>query len=389
MIFKSNMNKKWFIFLILFFFYKYTKNITIYQCSRYTGRYEQCLNKWIDSYGNTRMDLWKCPTNKYCQILSRGEVDNTIGVCTYNYKKKYDQDYCSYNSECSSFTCIEGKCVGFSENELCQPGAFQCKNNLVCRKSIELFPYNEQKEVYKCRKLSLNNEECENDNECHINLVCTNKNIIKLINNSIAKNISELKNDSLIDEYISIKNKSKKVCVQRASLENGLPTDDAMACKSGDVISIEIFPNYNETICVSKIEIIEDCNNNNYCIIKVNLGKFGDNEIKQKCIFTTRGNPLCPLAQKEKAWNNYISTFANYYSFTSHSYIVEADYHIPAHKYTFNALDLSQSYWKYSNWMNYTEADSCTQQFFFLMNRGIIINYSFLNIFIYFILLYI
>ena len=75
-------------FIIIFILFKNYENITIYQCSRYSGLPDQCLNKWIDAYGNTRIDLWSCPTYKFCQILSRKEDDNSIGVCTYNYKKK-------------------------------------------------------------------------------------------------------------------------------------------------------------------------------------------------------------------------------------------------------------------------------------------------------------
>ena len=381
------MNK--FFFLLLSFFYKYIENITIYQCSRYSGMQEQCLNKWIDSYGNTRMDLWRCPTNKYCQILSRKEQNNSIGVCTYDYKKKYDQDHCSYDSECTSFFCSEGKCVGLSENALCRPGIFQCQNNLVCKKSIEIYPYNEKKELYKCGKLSKINETCENDNECDIRLVCINQNLVDIINNSTSNNISDLKYEIFVDEYNLIKNENNKICIERASLENGLPANDAMACISGDIINIEIFPNYNETLCVSKKEIIRDCNEKNLCLIKANLGKFGDIEIEQECIFSVLGNRLCPLEQREVAWKNYLSTFNKYYSISKQSKKFDTNFHIPAHKYTFNILEISQAYWKYSEWTYFIEADICAQEYFFLTNKGKIINFSILYILFHFIILYI
>lgn len=380
------MKKIFIIFIFIFILYNYIENITIYQCSRYTGLLDQCLNKWIDAYGNTRIDLWSCPRNKFCQILSRKEDDNSIGVCTYNYKKKYDQDSCSYHSQCSSLVCSENKCVGLSQNELCRPGIFQCKNNLVCRKTIDLYPYKELKEIYKCSPISKKNEICDNDNECDIRLVCSNKNITNIIGNMVTNNISELKNNITFDEYISIKNESNKICIDRASLENGLPTNDAMACKSGDTINIEIFPNYTETFCASKKQIIQDCNEENICIIKANLGKFGDIEIEQQCFFNVRGNPLCPLNQKEIAWNNYLSTFEQYYGKSKDS---NTNYHIPAHKYTLNILEISQSYWNYSEWIKFIEADSCTQEFFFLNNNGKNIYFSILYILIHFFLLYI
>ena len=376
-------------FLIIFILFKYIENITIYQCSRYSGMPDQCLNKWIDAYGNTRIDLWSCPTNKYCQILSRKEDDNSIGVCTYNYKKKYDQDSCSYHSQCSSLECSEGKCIGFSQDQLCRPGIFQCKNNLVCRKTVELLPYNETKEIYRCDQISKRNEICENDNECDIRLVCFNQNISNIINNTVTNNITELKNNINVDEYISIKNTNNKICINRASLENGLPTNDPMACKSGDTINIEIFPNYTETFCSSKKQIIKDCNEENICTIEANLGKFGDIEIEQQCDYDVRGNPLCPLDQKEVAWKNYLSTFEQYFVISKDSSHSDSNYHIPAHKYTLNILEISQSYWQYSEWIYFIEADSCTQVFFFLRNNGKILYFSFLYILIHFFLLYI
>ena len=299
-------------------------------------------------------------------------------------KKKYDQDTCSYHSECSSLECSEGKCAGLSQDALCRPGVFQCKNNLVCRKSIEILPYKELKEVYKCGQISKKNEQCENDNECDMRLVCLNNNITNLINNTEANNITELKNNINFDEYISLKNESNKICIDRASLENGLPTNDPMACKSGDSINVELFSNYTETFCASKKQIIKDCNEDNICIIKANLGKFGDIEIEQQCYFDVRGNPLCPLDQKEVAWKNYLSVFEDYISRTNSG----SNYHIPAHKYTLNILEISQTYWHYSEWIYFIEADSCTQEYFFLKNSDKNLHFSILYILINFFLLY-
>ena len=189
---------KKFLFIVFIYLIEYVKVVKIYQCGKYSSMNNQCLNQWVDVFGNIKIDLWKCPTNKYCQILSRKEQNNSIGVCTYDYKKKYDQDHCSYDSECTSFFCSEGKCVGLSENALCRPGIFQCQNNLVCKKSIEIYPYNEKKELYKCGKLSKINETCENDNECDVRLVCDNKNLTDIINDAIKEdNITILKDSFL------------------------------------------------------------------------------------------------------------------------------------------------------------------------------------------------
>jgi len=382
-----------FSFLIISYLLKYIKNITIYQCSRYGGMPDQCLNKWIDVYGNTRMDLWQCPTNKYCQILSTKVDNDSIGVCTFYYRKLYDGDSCSYHSECSSFSCEGGKCQGLLEGEFCHQGNFQCKNNLACRKQEVFYPYGELKEVYRCSNLSNIDEFCENDNECNVNLVCANRLITDIVNElNITYNISnitELKEKINFTEYILDKNSINKTCVRRASLENGLPTTNPMACKSGDTISIEIFPNYTENICASKKEIIKNCNEDNICIIKVNLGKLGEIEIEQNCIETVRGNNLCPLEQKEVAWNNYLSTYEYYYKSLGIEKNADTAIHLPAYKNTFNIFELSQSFWYYSEWQYSIEADSCTKEYFFLRNKGDLQNFSFLYILIQYLLLFI
>ena len=365
-----------FFILIFSYLYQFTKNRIIYQCARNNGRYEQCLSKWIDPYGNIRIDLWNCPQNKICQILSRNNEDNSIGVCSYNYKKLYHSDSCLYHTECSSLNCLEGKCTGFLENDLCNPGAFQCENNLVCKKRIEFYPYKEGREIYRCSKLSQYNETCENDNECDIRLACVNYDIINRIQNTNTTNITELKNEINFKNYFLMKNISDKICIERASLENGLPSENPMACKSGDIINIEIFNNYNETLCVSKKEIIEDCNEENICLIKINLGKFGDFEIKQNCVFTVRGNPVCPLDQKEEAWKKYLEKYEKYYKVSDVQKNRQKNIHIPAHRNTFNILEISQVFWNYRDWLFNIDSDTCTKEYFFLRSKGKYINIS-------------
>ena len=379
------------IFAILLFsyLYQFTKNRIIYQCARNSGRYDQCLNKWIDPYGNIRIDLWKCPRNKICQIISRKEVDSSIGVCSYNYKKLYHYDSCSYHTECSSLTCSDGKCTGLVENDVCNPGSFQCENNLACKKRREFYPYQEVRDIYRCSKLSQLNETCDTDNECDIRLVCVNYDIIDRIKKLEISNITELKNEINFEKYFLLKNNSYKKCIERASLDNGLPTENPMACQSGDTINIEIFPNYNETLCVSKKEIIEDCNEENTCVIRINLGKFGDIEIKQNCVFTVRGNPICPLDQKEIAWKQYLELYEKYFRAANVKTNRQKNIHIPAYRNTFNILELSQAYWNYRDWIYDIDSDACTKAYFFLKSKGKFINFSISFIILQFFLIFI
>lgn len=372
-----------FCFLILSYLFKYIKNREIYQCSRYDGMAEQCLNKWIDIYGNTRIDLWKCPTNKICQILSRKEYDNSVGICTFNFKKLYDKDYCSYHSDCSSLFCNEGKCEGIYEGGLCVPGRFQCMNNLVCRKKNELYPYGEIKEIYRCGNLSQLNETCDNDNECELRLVCDNKNLTDTIIDTIKdNNLTKLMDNMTYNEnitfkeYISLVLTDKKICIDRASLENGSPTQNPMSCKSGETIDYELFNNYFISFCASKKEIIQDCDEQNICIIKVDIGKYGEIEMKQNCVYTVRGNPLCPLEQKEKAWQKYLSTYDEYYKLARVEQNRDSTVHIPAYKNTFNIFEVSEEYWHYTEWLYDIDSDTCTKEFFFLRNKATLFNFS-------------
>ena len=313
----------------------------MYQCARYSGLQDQCMFKYVDRQGNIKIDLWKCPTTKYCHILQRKyDEENSIGVCAYNYKKLYDGDSCTQDSECASSNCTK----------------------------------------YKCRKLSQINEACDNNNECDINLVCANSSIydiMNLINSNNISNALEIKNKINLNDYISLKKNFTKICMKRAILDNGIPTSDSMACKSGESMNIEIFPNYKESICVSKKEIIKNCNKNNTCIIKASIGNFSEIEISQECMVSMIGNAFCPLNEKENAWKRYLSVYNYYYSAKN----VEAKrsiVHIPVYKDTFNDYDVSKAYWNYIEWQNNIEADSCTKDFFFLNNESQFINLSLL-----------
>lgn len=379
---------------LLFVFYyllQFIKSVKIYQCARYINIPGQCLNQWVDIYGNVKVDLWKCKKNMYCHLIPKKyDEDNYIGVCTYNYKKLYDGDKCSMNSECSSMNCTYNKCVGFSIGEFCNPDNFQCANNLVCRSSKEILPYGEFTKVYKCNNLSQVNETCENNHECDLKLICGNSyiyNLLDLIKSYNIIDIAQLKNVINFEKYNLTKQNTSKICIERALLDNGFPTSDPMICKSGDAIDIEIYPNYNESICVSKKEIIKDCGENNTCIIKADLGNFNNIEILQDCIVSVRGNPFCPLEQKEVAWNNYLSTYQKFYISENVEEKRNLEFHFPVYKDTLNIFNVSQSYWHYKEWQYMYEADSCTKEYFFLKNKAGKLNYYFYYLtFIYFFL---
>ena len=287
------------------------------------------------------------------------------------------------DSQCSSFNCTNGKCIGFNEGEYCRPNCFQCANNLTCKITKEILPYGETKQVYKCAKLSQINETCENNNECDVKLVCGNYNIynlIHLMDSYGIKNINEINNKISLEQYISAKYNTSKVCFERAILDNGFPSSDSMICKSGDIIDIEIYPNFTESICASKKEIINDCAENNTCTIKANIGQL-DIEIEQNCTFSAMGNPICPLEQKELAWKEYLEKFENYFNSKEMRMKNNEEKHFPVHKDTLNEYQVSQFFWRYNLWEYNIEADSCTKDYFFLINKDAILKISYFIIF--------
>ena len=363
------------LFLTLFLIFPLTYQVTIYQCARYDLNSNQCLHEWIDSYGNTRIDLANCDTNQYCQTLTRKYDEISIGLCTYNFKRLYHNDKCSHNSECSSMSCSKSKCEGIELNNFCSPGRFQCENKLVCKKFKERYIYDEIREVYRCSELSKIGENCVSNYECDEKLVCDSNYLIDDINkfdiNSYKNVISQIFNETK--------------CVKRASLENGAITREPMACKSGVVINYELFEGTKEILCVSKNKVIKDCDKNNKCIIEVNLGNIGIKQIEQDCVFTTKGNPLCPLNEKEIAWNEYLEKYDKYYeSGDANKLRKDNIYHIPVYKDNFNNLDVAKYFWKYKDWEHTLEADECTEAYFFLNNNG---KYLFLSVIFYILLI--
>ena len=370
-----------FLIFIFSYIFQYINTKIMYQCARYERMPDQCMSKWVDLYNNVMYDLWRCPVNKYCQVLERNYGEkNSIGVCMYNYKKLYSGDECTKDSECASLNCENNKCIGFKIGDYCNPELFQCEDNLACKRKKEIMPYGEEKEVFKCDKVSKINETCENSNECDAKLICANSSsydVINLMKKYNVDDITELKDNITLKEYLSSINNSQKICINRSSLDNGIPASDPMACKSGDSMNFEIFPNYNESICVSKTEIIKYCDKSNTCMISINIGKYNKTNITQECMLSSLGNPFCPFNQKEAAWKDYLEIYDEFYNKTQENSIFKKEYHYPAYKDTFNEFEVSQAFWSYKLWNHYVEADICARDFFFLKSSSNKINYNY------------
>ena len=354
------MKKKKNLLNIIIFLLSFMKtfSIIIYQCSTINLLSDQCMLNYTDKNGDTHILLKICPENTICQAIS----DYSMGFCITNIKEVYPGDDCNYNSQCSTRDCSDSICYGFEENKYCNPNKMECKNNMSCRKIFEEYRY-----VYKCLNVSEEGEKCENNNECGFNMVCGTNFDFNMNNNM---KITRIKEYIEYDEYLSLNN--NKSCIKTASLQNGIITNEEMACKSGQLIPIEIFPGKKDYICGSKQKIIKNCDKYSKCIIEVDIGSFGKIELEQECIMSVIGNLICPLNQKELAWKNYLNIHQkNYEKEKSKDKI-----HIPYNKYTLKNGEVSKAWWEYNDWIHSIEGDECSKDYFFIKNGSNEIRYK-------------
>ena len=352
--------------IIILHLFKYILSITVYQCSNMDFLQDQCMLKYTDKNGDTHILLKKCPENSICQP----NRDYTMGFCIFNAKELPPMNKCYYSSQCSTRTCSE-VCQGYLENKYCNPSKMECNSGLNCRKIFEEYRY-----VYKCLNISQKNEQCENNNDCGFNLVCAyNQRINEIINSNPDINSNNISyNDiyNLMNSTFYLNMTQNKTCIDRASLNNGVITNEQMACKSGDLIPIEQGQEIIGYICGSKKRIKKNCDKNNKCVIEVDFGLSNTVEVEQDCLFSNIGNLICPLNQKENAWNNYLNTFKKIYDEEE----LEGEIHIPYDKYTLQNIDVMWSYWEYFDWIHNIEGDECSKEYFFMNNNANMILYN-------------
>ena len=355
------MHKKLIIFIFFLFFLK-TISITVYHCSNMDLQNDQCMLNYTDKNGDTHILLKICPDNKICQPSK----DYSMGFCVFNVRQLTPRSKCFYTAQCSTRICDE-VCLGYGEDKYCNPEKMECDNNMTCRKTFE-----DNRYVYKCLNISGEGEKCDNSNECGLNLVCGyNKNIISIIPYLDIKkiNLKDIKNYFNSSEYLNLT--QNKFCIKRASLKNGTITNEEMACKSGQLIPIELYNGEIGYICGSKNKIIKDCDKNYKCTIEVDIGLSEKIELEQDCLFSNIGNLICPLNQKENAWKNYLNVYNNIYSKE-----IEKKIHIPYDKYTLQDGKVVEAYWEYFDWIHSIEGDECSKNYFFIKNKSQMFSYN-------------
>jgi len=359
------MKKKFSIFVFTFLLFKSVISITVYQCSNMQFLSEQCMLNYTDKNGDTHILLKMCQENKICQP-SR---DYSMGFCIFNVKELSPMNKCYYPAQCSTRICGE-VCHGYVENKYCNPEKMECANNMNCRKTLE----DNKRYVYKCLNVSEIYEECDNNNDCGFNLVCGyNKSLNEIISsesNANNINLTDIINYMNSTDYLNLT--ENKYCINRASLENGIITNEEMACESGQLIPIMSEQEIKGYICGTKKRIIKNCDKDYKCLIEVDIGLEQNIELEQECLFSNVGNLICPLDQKEKAWKNYLDVHNKKYEKEN----LEKKIHVPYDKYSLQSGDVLRAYWEYFDWIHSIEGDECSKQYFFINNKSNMIVYN-------------
>ena len=313
-----------FPYLTILLFLKQTfQRGPIYMCSDDKFLDNQCLDERRIA-SNQIYFLRKCPLNQACQILTKSETNNSIGLCVPRKHHSYEQNKCRKNYECSSGICQNNQCVGLSEGRSCDPNRYQCKFGYICRKN------NSESNLYTCQHPIEEGKECLESNDCIISHICSKTN-----NNTI------------------------KTCIRIGSLEIGSFTSHSMACQSGD--------SYNN-ICIRRIQT-SICDNNNKCNVKIQVNQNGSEEkINENCFFSSKGAGVCPSNLIEKYFNDYIKEFYEGFKGKIIGDIEHNDFNVEKYKYTLDKERVIEAYFNYKYWYFIGDADECALQYFFLIN---------------------
>ena len=107
--------------------------LDIYKCADngLTGNKCLAIVSYLNETGVYRYDnyLSKCHKGQYCQSVFYANED--IGFCTPIIHQGRPGEKCHSDGDCYSFNCIDNKCVGKKEGELCL-SSLECDTNFFC-----------------------------------------------------------------------------------------------------------------------------------------------------------------------------------------------------------------------------------------------------------------
>lgn len=121
--------------------------------------------------------LQRCEGKQVCNFTNKNKTE---GKCAdkYGYLTKYPGEYCTEVDKCSYSNCTNNKCPGIPPGQKCND-TFTCEPGLFCE--------SKDKEGGICVERKREREECKDDEECKINMVCNNKECVRHGSLSIGK----------------------------------------------------------------------------------------------------------------------------------------------------------------------------------------------------------
>ena len=269
--------------------------------------------------------LRKCPLNEACQILTKSETGNSIGLCVPRMHHLYETDKCRRNYECASGICQDNQCVGLSEGRTCDPNRYECKFGYICRKNSS------DSTSYTCQRPIERDNICYETNDCIVEYICS----------------------------LSPNNTENKTCIKIGSLDIGSYTSESMACKTGD--------SYNNS-CIKRVETTI-CDNNNQCNVTIQTDQNGsENIITDTCLYSSKGAGICPGSLIEEYFTKYMDEFDEGFRGKIRGDIHHDEFNIEKYKYTLDKEYVIKAYFNYKYWYFIQDADDCAYQYFYLIN---------------------
>ncbi|OMJ80381.1 hypothetical protein SteCoe_19375 [Stentor coeruleus] len=295
----------------------------VYSCTNGTSNWNNNQCVFSDKnivYSQLQSSVYTsyCPYNWTCQA---GTPQNfTNGTCTDSASNRYPGEYCNYNSQCTSYLCVNSTCIGKNYTDICY-SPYECNPGLYCNMS-SICDYVKNNGVY-----------CDNSNKCANGLVCFNNTCIKMY--------------SLYNGLISIVNSTNStygyspVCLSGFYISN----------YTGTYCDYAPFSWYNST-----------CNPGNPCFDS--SGRYYKN-----CTCGLYGYGNCPEFEGDYHLQNAInlssSTMQSWDKCNSFVVRQECFEGSPQEMYNFSLYMTNITYYKDSYWLLYGNENDCVQNTFF------------------------
>ena len=256
-----------------------------------------------NSTSMTYVDPCPSPKKKYCSF----NKDTGIGTCTN--KEKYPGDKCDKDSECWGGNCSNGKCKETEDDEPCT-SHYECSLKSSCNSVTKT-----------CQPLVAPEGECTEDENCYIGYICSNQK-----------------------------------CVGMASLENGEPASNRMACKSGFIGSIA-----GSMVCVT-VEKKEDCkwvNKVAQCKVQNTAGSATE-EGYLPCEQVPNGKYRCRDQDKNR-WNDYVEKWSDKYK----KFDNDDKKTRKKNRYTLNKKKVKNAFFEFIYYYKIKHDDECIKDYFY------------------------